>query len=121
MLTPKQTDPVSSALLIIAARDNKPILHCPCCGMLSISQKAREKVFPFMDMPCPKCRVYLRMKWGRSLFIGFIAALILLTVAGLVGIPGFHKLPATLVIILDVCLVAAFHAIKRRLPLETRR
>jgi hypothetical protein len=69
---------------------------------------------------CPKCQVSLRLRWGRSLLLGFIAALLLIAAAGLVRIPGFHNLPTALVIILDVCVVASFHATKRRLPLEPK-
>ena len=118
MLTPKQMDAVTAALLTRAARDGKPVFHCPACGAMSISEKAREKLFPFLDMKCSTCQVSLRMRWGRSLLVGFIAVLLFIAVAGLVRIPGFHNLPAALVIILDVCLVASFHAIKKRLPLE---
>jgi hypothetical protein len=118
MLTSKQTDAVSAALLRRAARERKPILHCPSCGAVSISQTAREKLFPVMRIHCPKCRVALRMRWCRSLLFVSIAVLMLIAAAGLVGIPGLHKLPAALTIVLDVGVIAAFHAIKRRLPLD---
>jgi hypothetical protein len=120
MFTPKQADAVTAALLMRAARNSKPVSHCPSCGAKSISHKAREKLFPFFGIQCPKCQVSLRLRWGRSLLLGFIAVLLLIAVAGLVRIPGFHNLPAALVIILDVCLVASFHAIKRRLPLVAK-
>lgn len=102
------------------ARARKVLLECPSCGARSVPQQAREKLIPFLHTKCPKCQVSLRLRWGRSLLLGFIAVLALLAVAGLVKIPGFHNLPAVLVIILDLCLVAAFHAIKKRLPLEPR-
>ena len=121
MLTSKQTDAVSAALLRQAARERKPVLNCPSCDGMSLSQKAREKLFPVMRIHWPKCRVALRMRWGRSLLFGSIAALLLIAAAGLVGIPGFHKLPAALAVILDGCVIATFHAIKRRLSLEARR
>ena len=120
MFIPKQTDAVTAALQLRAARYGKPTLLCPFCGAKSISKNARDRLFPFLYVKCPKCQVSLRLKWGRSLFFGFIAVLLLIAVAGLAGIPGFHKLPAGLAIILDVCSVAAFHAIQRRLPLEPR-
>jgi len=94
------------------------MLHCPSCGAMSISQKGRKKLFPFVHIQCPECQAYLRLKWGRLLQLGCLAALALLAVGGLVRIPGFHNLPPVLVITGGFCVVASFHAIIRRLPLE---
>jgi hypothetical protein len=96
------------------------MLQCPSYGAISISPKARKRLHLLWHMQCQACKIHLRLKWGRLLFLGYLAALALLVVGALVKIPGFHNFPAVVIITWGICLAASLHAINRRLPLEPK-
>jgi hypothetical protein len=98
MLTPKQSDAVASSS--IPLKDRKNLLW---------------------HIQCHACKSYLRLKWGRLLLLSCLAALALLAGSAFIKIPGFHNLPAALVVIFSSCLAISFQAINRRLPLERNR
>jgi predicted RNA-binding Zn-ribbon protein involved in translation (DUF1610 family) len=118
MFTPKQANSVASSLLMRAEQDRAQMLKCPSCGALSISLKARRKLSPLWKMQCPACEFYVRLKWGRLLSIGCLAILALLYVVAFVKIPEFHSLPAVVVLTWSFLVVALFHTLVGRLPLE---
>lgn len=95
------------------------MLQCPSCGVLSISLKARKNLL--WHIQCPACKSYLRLKWGRLLLIGYLAAMALLVFGAFVKVPGLHNFPGAIVITWSVCLALSFQAINRRLPLEPQR
>ena len=119
MLTPKQSDAVASSLLMRREQDKKQMLQCPSCGALSIPLRARKNLL--RRVQCLECRSYLRLKWGRSLMLGYLAAIGVLAVGAFIRIPGFHNFPGALVVTWSLCLAVSFQAISRRLPLEPTR
>lgn len=119
MLTPKQTDAVASSLLMTRKQEKNQMLQCPSCGALSISSKARKNVL--WHIQCHECKSHVRLKWGRLLLSGYLAAMILLAVGAFIKIPGFHNFPAAMVVTWSLCLAISFQAISRRLPLESKR
>jgi hypothetical protein len=95
------------------------MLPCPSCGALSISPQARKNLL--WHIQCHACKDHLRLKWGRSLWFGYLAAVALLVAGAFVKIPGFHGFAAAMVITWSLCLAISFQAINRRLPLEPSR
>jgi predicted RNA-binding Zn-ribbon protein involved in translation (DUF1610 family) len=118
VLTPKQANAVASSLLMRGERDRKQMLQCPSCGEFSISQKARQRLL--WHIQCPACESYLRLKWGRLLLLGYLAAMALIIVGAFVKVPGQHNFLGGIVGIWSVCLALLFQAINRRLPLEPK-
>lgn len=116
MLTPKQTDAVASALLPAVTRNQKPVLQCPSCGAPSISPEARRRLL--WQIQCPACESHLRLKWGRSLLLGYLAAVALLVVAVFVTIHGRRAFPGAIGVMWSICISVAFTNIRSRLPLE---
>lgn len=119
MLTPKQSDAVASSLLMRRQQDKKQMLQCPSCGAMSISPRARKNLL--WHIQCHECNSNLRLKWGRSLLLGYLAAIGLLAVGAFIKIPGFHNFPGAVVVTWSLCLAVSFQAISRRLPLEPER
>ncbi len=119
MLTPKQSDAVASSLLMRRQQDKKQMLQCPSCGAMSISPRARKNLL--WHIQCHECNSNLRLKWGRSLLLGYLAAIGLLAVGAFIKVPGFHNFPGAVVVTWSLCLAVSFQAISRRLPLEPER
>jgi hypothetical protein len=119
VLTPKQADAVASSLLMSRKQEKNQMLQCPSCGAISISLKARKNLLRHSQ--CHACKSYVRLKWGRLLLAGYLAAMILLAAGAFIKIPGFHNFPGAMVVTWSLCLAISFQAISRRLPLEPER
>jgi hypothetical protein len=72
-------------------------------------------------MQCPAPHAYLRLKWGRLLFLVYLAVLALLAVFEFSNvIPQFHKVSAGRMVPCVLFLVALFYAFSGFLPLEPK-
>jgi hypothetical protein len=93
VLTPKQADVVASSLLV-RAEPKQRLLLCPCCSAEVIPLAARKKLHPLLKIQCPACHAYLRLKWGRLLFLVYLAVVALLAFCEFSNvIPRFHNAP----------------------------
>jgi hypothetical protein len=119
VLTPKQSDAAAASLLMMREQHKKQMLQCPSCGAMSISLKARKNLL--WHTQCQACKSYLRLKGGRLLLLGYLAAMAALVVGAFIKIPGFHHFPGAVVITWSLCLAISYQAINRRLPLEPKR
>lgn len=97
------------------------LLRCPSCGAEAIPLSARRKLHPLRNLQCPVCQDYLKLKWGRLLFLGYLTVMALLAVCEFSNvIPRFHKLPSGVVVTCVFFFISSFYAFARRLPLEPR-
>jgi hypothetical protein len=115
--TTQQARAAAGALLLPTQQDSGPMLACPVCAAAAIRERTRRRLYPFASLRCPKCQTRLRPRYGRLLFISFLALLVLLIVDEFGLVPGLPRMPAGVAVSWNALVFVLYNAWSVRLPL----
>ncbi len=116
MLNTQQADAVAAALLTGPAAASSGAYACPACGGRAIGSTKRARLGPFSRLTCPACGQSLRLKWGRTVGVGYITAMAGMGVWIFLTWHSKNHIPALLPALISASFLT-LTAVLRRLPL----
>jgi hypothetical protein len=116
MLTTQQADAVAAAILTRPSAVSNEACACPACSVRCIGLTQRARLGPFARLTCPCCGQSLQLRWGRSLGIGYVAAMTGIGIWIYLAWHSKNHVPALLPALISASFLI-FMAALRRLPL----